>query len=411
MIPAASPPQPAERLHALDAVRGGALLLGVAFHATMSFLPGPQFWVVRDAASPELGALFFVSHMFRMTLFFLIAGFFGRLLLERRGAARFATNRFKRIVLVLIAFWPIVFTGIISCFLWGVAAMNGGTLPPDGPPPPPLTAANFPWTHLWFLYVLTLFYVAALALRGLGRLVDRGGAIGRVWLDPAMRWSMAMRIAPLLLAVPGALMLAGKADWYPIGGIPTPDTGVVPNAIAMVVYGVAFGFGWLLHRQPELFTPWRRAWFANLVLAALLSAGLLWQLSGAPGFFVLEPDTTRRALIAAGYMLACWAWTAGLTGAALRFLSAERPAVRYVSDASYWIYLAHLPVVMAFQVLVFSMAAPALVKYAVVLGASLIVLFASYHLLVRHSWIGAWLNGRKVPWSKAEPLPERAATT
>ena len=28
------------RLHALDAVRGFALLLGVAFHAALSFMPG-----------------------------------------------------------------------------------------------------------------------------------------------------------------------------------------------------------------------------------------------------------------------------------------------------------------------------------------------------------------------------------
>lgn len=31
-----------ERLHALDALRAGALILGLFFHATMSFLPGPQ---------------------------------------------------------------------------------------------------------------------------------------------------------------------------------------------------------------------------------------------------------------------------------------------------------------------------------------------------------------------------------
>jgi hypothetical protein len=29
-----------ERLHALNAVRGVALLLGIVFHATLSFLPG-----------------------------------------------------------------------------------------------------------------------------------------------------------------------------------------------------------------------------------------------------------------------------------------------------------------------------------------------------------------------------------
>ena len=38
----------AERLHALDAVRGFALLLGVVFHAALAFLPGPQAWLVME---------------------------------------------------------------------------------------------------------------------------------------------------------------------------------------------------------------------------------------------------------------------------------------------------------------------------------------------------------------------------
>ena len=43
-------PAPApERMHALDAVRGFALMAGIVFHATMSFLPGPQIWITRDS--------------------------------------------------------------------------------------------------------------------------------------------------------------------------------------------------------------------------------------------------------------------------------------------------------------------------------------------------------------------------
>ena len=39
-----------QRLHALDAVRGFALLLGVAFHAALSFMPGwpPGIWAMND---------------------------------------------------------------------------------------------------------------------------------------------------------------------------------------------------------------------------------------------------------------------------------------------------------------------------------------------------------------------------
>ena len=45
--------------------------------------------------------------------------------------------------------------------------------------------------------------------------------------------------------------------------------------------------------------------------------------------------------------VAVWGWVLGLTGAALRFLSNYSAVRRYIADASYWIYLAHLPVVAA----------------------------------------------------------------
>jgi hypothetical protein len=66
----------------LDAVRGFALLLGVAFHAALSFMPGwpPGIWAMNDnSPSQFLSDAAFVTHIFRMSLFFFIAGFFARL--------------------------------------------------------------------------------------------------------------------------------------------------------------------------------------------------------------------------------------------------------------------------------------------------------------------------------------------
>jgi fucose 4-O-acetylase-like acetyltransferase len=74
-----------DRLHALDAVRAFALLLGIALHATQPFVAGLP-WITREAPSDVLASVFYTIHMFRMPVFFLIAGFFGRTMLERRAA-------------------------------------------------------------------------------------------------------------------------------------------------------------------------------------------------------------------------------------------------------------------------------------------------------------------------------------
>ena len=165
-----------ERLHGLDALRAIALLLGLLVHASLSFLPGAQyFWISHDPnPSAIVGLAFYVPHMFRMLLFFLIAGFFGRLSLERLGAGRFAWDRFKRITLALVVFWPIVFSGILVALVLSAMHAPGGALPTAPPPPPAFTPDDFPLTHLWFLYVLTLCYAAMLAARFVLRLADPG---------------------------------------------------------------------------------------------------------------------------------------------------------------------------------------------------------------------------------------------
>ena len=389
-------PAGGERLHALDAVRGGALLLGVAFHATMSFLPGPQIWVMRDAADPGLGLLFFWSHMFRMILFFLIAGYFGRMLVERRGAGGFVRDRSRRILLPLLLFWLPVMAAIVAMFVWGAAAMNGGTLPSQPAPPPAITLATFPLTHLWFLYVLTLFYLAALAIRRLG------GA----WLDRGMRILVRRHAVLGLLALPLAAALAARPDWIPSIGIPTPDTGFVPNLAATTAYGMAFGFGWLLNRQSDLLQVFARSWPAYLGIALGATATFLALLGMELPVFAPEADGTRRLWLAGLYALAAWSWSLAILGAALRFMTRPSRALRYCADASYWIYIVHLPVVMALQVAVYPLAASAWVKFALVLAGAFLILFASYHLLVRHSWLGRWLNGRKYPWKAAKPAME-----
>ena len=92
-----------ERFHSLDAARVVALLLGIVLHATMSF-----FLVVpaRDSSqSLTLAVTFYVIHVFRMSLFYLIAGFFAHLAFHRRGARAFLKDRFKRIVVPMTAGW------------------------------------------------------------------------------------------------------------------------------------------------------------------------------------------------------------------------------------------------------------------------------------------------------------------
>ncbi len=390
-----------ERYHALDAVRGGVLVLGVFFHATLSFLPGDQMWLVMDASrSTELSVLFFTLHIFRMTVFFVLAGFFGRLLLERLGVGAFVMNRVKRIATPLVMFWPLVLTAFIATLIWAAAQANGGTVP-DGPPPPPLTAETFPLLHLWFLYVLLIFYAATLVLRGLVHLIDRNGTMRARLVDPVVRL-IAGPLAPVLLAIPVAVALYFKSNWMMWFGIPTPDTGLVPNTVALIAYGVAFGFGWLLSRQPGILESWGKRW-ALYLLAAIGATAAALVLGGGTGPVIATPEQSLTTLsFAALYGFASWCWTIAIIGFAVRHLAGHSPARRYLADASYWIYIVHLPIVIALQTLIAPYQWPWFAKYPLILAVAFAIMLASYQLIVRYSWIGSILNGKKQKPVKAK---------
>jgi ABC-type multidrug transport system ATPase subunit/peptidoglycan/LPS O-acetylase OafA/YrhL len=387
-----------ERLPALDAVRGFALLLGVAFHAGFSFIPGliPGIWAINDRSpSTTLAVLLFASHVFRMSLFFFVAGFFAHLLFVRRGARGFWTNRAKRILVPLVAAWPIVFPAIAAVWIWGLTKTFGGTLPapPGQAPPAPLGA--FPLTHLWFLYVLLVLYALLVTARSAVAAIDAGGGVRRA-ADALISAAVRRGLAAPLLAIPAALALFFRADWIAWFGVPTPDQSLIPNATALVAYGTALAFGWLAHRQIALLDAWRRQWPFHLAVALAATVACLVVLGPTPPMRPADPGIAKL-LLAFAYALGTWCWIFAVVGLAMRFVSDDRPVVRYVSDASYWIYIAHLPVVAALQVALGHTGLHWSVKFPLILGVGLAMLFASYHYLVRSTFVGQMLNGRRCP--------------
>jgi len=393
------PPQ--ERWHGLDALRGGALLLGILFHAAFSFFPGDQLWTVMDTQrSGALSGIAFILHIFRMTLFFVLAGYFGRMMFHRVGTGAFIKDRLKRISLPLIIFWPIMIVCFIALMIWAVVVANGGAIPKNQPPPPPMSLATLPLTHLWFLYSLLLLYGVMLLARGLLSVLKLGPVLGRL-IDQALRLTAPIGLLPLLLAIPTAAALWHHTNWHPFFGIPTPEYGFVPNRAAIIAYGTAFVLGWALHRQPEHMQRATKLWSAYLLGAAALSAYCLTSVGVKVSYFQPLPEGSKHFYVMA-YALSIWCWTFGLIGLSLRVWAKESPIRRYIADASYWLYIIHLPIIMALQIWVSQWAWPAELKYAMILTISIPLMLLSYEFLVRYSFIGWVLNGKKLKRSKAK---------
>lgn len=386
-----------ERLHALDAVRGGALLLGIVFHATMSFLVGdePMWLIVDERPSLTLTVVFFVLHIFRMTTFFLIAGFFAHLLFHRRGEGAFVRDRLRRIGVPLVVGWPILLASLVGCMIWGAWVMNGGELPPPPPPDPDAPPLAFPMTHLWFLYVLLWFYLATLLARRVVERIDAAGEL-RARLDRLVVLIVGHPLGVLALAIPSFCGLIALSSWRPWFGIPTPDQSLLPNVGALCAFGSAFAFGWFLHRQVGMLVVLERRWPWHFALALAATIACLAQLGVAADIELVGRDGGTVGY-AASYALAVWCWTLAIIGAALRYLANYSPVRRYLADASYWLYLVHLPIVVALQIVVSQWAWPWPIKFALILGVAFPIMLLTYRFWVRNTFIGAVLNGRRYP--------------
>ena len=387
-----------ERLHALDAVRGFALLLGIVLHATLSFVPAQtRFWIIQDThPSITLALLFFAIHVFRMTTFFLMAGFFAHMSFHRRGAWSFIKDRMQRIAGPLVVAWPILFAAMGVVVYWASGFPNGGPIP--GEPVWPPVLPNFPLTHLWFLYVLLELYAGALLLRSGVAWLDQSDRL-RNSADRLIARIMRSPLAPAILAVPIGIALSLDPTWVGWFGVRTPNQSLITNLQALIGFGTAFGFGWLLNRQIDLLRILEKRWLIHLTVAIGLIA-----ISFALALVLSVPDVrsvpigvgTMRLTSAIVYALAIWTTTFAAIGLALRFMSGFSPVRRYLADASYWLYLIHLPIVMALQVAVSRLDWPWSVKFATILLVALPLMLASYQLLVRYSFIGIVLNGRRL---------------
>jgi glucans biosynthesis protein C len=386
-----------DRLHALDAVRAFALLSGIALHAAQPFVTGLP-WMTIDSPSNALAAIWYTIHMFRMPLFFLVAGFFGRMMLERRGVAGFIKDRSRRILVPLVVGLPIVMLVTGSAYVLGALAAGVDLRSLQGPQAPPspthhsaLAAINL--IHLWFLYYLLIFYAGALIVRSITNIVFGRGGHPRVALDATVEFLMRGIWGPFILALPIAAYYYQLGGWAIWGGLPAPFS-LVPDTGALIGYGLFFGFGWLLHRQQHLLFSLKKHASVYCVLAVVMW-GICRAIAGPTPHWEPFPKNGELLAYSASYMIGMWCCSFGLIGLAIRFLSSYSPVRRYLADSSYWLYLMHIPALLFFNQLLHSLSWDSSIKYLFSIAGATLILLLSYHYLVRFTFIGATLNGRR----------------
>jgi peptidoglycan/LPS O-acetylase OafA/YrhL len=177
-----------------------------------------------------------------------------------------------------------------------------------------------------------------------------------------------------------------------VGGTLYASLSFVPNWPLLLGYGLFFAVGWLLYLQREHFLKFERfAWTQTL-------AGLVILLFFLPAVRELAGPLPRPTLLFLSTLVngtVVWLLFFGLTGLFLRHLNRPSPIARYVADASFWIYMIHLPIVIWVAGILSVVAWTPWLKIGVILVVTYLAGFLSYDLFVRSTIIGAVLSGRR----------------
>jgi len=351
------------------------MLLGVVLHSACCYVTFDDAWFLKDSQTSQvMDAITHFLHTFRLPAFFVMAGFFAALLREKRGTWGFLENRMMRLGLPFMLGMLVLYPVLKTLGVWGYFAFRH-------PDPHPI-ARTLGWLaegqlsksmepiHLWFLPVLMWTSLAAAAL---------APRLDRLRADWFRRLLIGRRCLPVMTLVTALTLLTMDR-----GILETPHS-FEPILKIQLFYAVFFVFGWGMYRNRELLPALERHGWGKVALAPLVTIGSL--------ICVLSRWSAPAALLNA---LICWLMILGLMGLFLRYASQPSARVRYLSDSAYWLYLVHPLVLVAVQIPMLYLAWGIAVKFVLGIVVAVPILLWSYSRLVRGTWIGVMLNGKRM---------------
>jgi len=388
------------RFHYMDNLRAFAMVLGLFYHAALAYSPFmDSLWMAASTDNSQLlDWLAWLSHAFRMPLFFMVAGFFALMLLDKKGVRAFLVNRSTRLLLPLVVFLPLVLMAIVFSIKWALDSVEnlspmlimiqGSMNNPDAAKPPITTM------HLWFIYNLLLFCLAfvAIYLTGIFKPQTRLNQL----LSKRVTPSVIVLLFPLIAFV--GLYITGFPH-------PVPDR-FMPALWSFLYYGSFFLLGAILFNQQHLIDRFKPL-LAGLLIVSLLGYGYLYQQFPATldmaavmaqDFDAMRSDNHLWVCLVQAYM-GIWL-SLVLMVMAKTWFNRSNSVMRYISDSSYWVYILHVPVLFMVQFLLLDVQLNMWLEFFISAFGTWLLCLLSYTLLVRSTVVGTLLNGRRWAWFK-----------
>lgn len=373
-----------DRYHGLDALRGIAMLLGIVLHAAIPYYPDlpRDSWPTDRNSSEIIRLIMDFIHMWRMPVFFMLAGFFANLIISRKSWKVWWVNRWLRLALPMIIFFPLTGLSLPWIFEYGWKGDIRFFYSNEGQP-----------HHLWFLWHLMIFVALTMVFSGPAVVltivseVIEGTRVAfiqtsLVWIKDLMAGIFFRPMVPI-----GFIFLSLIINISTWGELPE-------NLFASGLY---FILGYGLYKNGRLLSTIISHWPTYVLTGFLLFFGycVLILTDQTPNYAASDLDGLRE-LAKYGIRICCATiFSFGFIGLAENRFGAPNKMLRFVSDGSYWMYLIHLPVVAFITFSMFEWNLPVAFKFMIAILLTTLVCLISYKFFVRNTLIGLLLNGHR----------------
>ena len=364
-----------KRILFLDSMRSILMMLGVVLHSAMIFNPQDTWLIQSENESALLGYLVNIIHWFRMPAFFMVSGFLTAMLLQKYGSRAFLQSRSNRLLVPLL-FGSLVLNSVVTMLLvnqgWRSSDLSGYLRNSDE------------WLqHLWFLRNLLVYMLIVYAL-------------GRFrYLHPTLRaFSDRLGGVPVLMTLCMLPVLSVLVPVISRLGVPVYFSAYGLDMYSILSWLPFFAFGAALFFNRSVFDAllYLDQWKVMLFFGC--STLLVMVLPEPQGVFDRSVEI---------YLQSLSVWFAVVLCTQLFFRFCDKPSRlwRYLSDASYSVYLMHQLFVVVLGMFVIRAGMPAYIGFPILVLATI-----ALTLWIHNSWISTSAVVRFVVNGKFAATPE-----
>ena len=356
------------RKYFLDWLRVLAFAFLVLFHVGMLYVTW-RYNMKSPRLVPQAELPMSALSAWRLSLLFFISGVASRFLIAKLGAGRFALDRLRRLLPVIlfgiaVVIPPQTYVELVSK---GVTHQDylsfwfNSYLAADQTLVRPLHKTMPTWDHLWFVVYLFVYVLVFALIFAISR---------RAKVTPR-----ALPLAPLLIAPAIWLALSNIAIWkWPL------TEALVNDGAGHLKWIGMFTIGALCAMQPAFWESVKTYRVALLALAALLFA------------VQTKVNDPLWSAVSGAY---AWAAICALCGFAYRHLNKPSALLSHLNEAVLPIYVLHQPILLVAAYFIFSLHLPLAAEVATLAAITGFGSFAIYELAIRPWTVMRFLFGLK----------------